>query len=135
VIKELLDLAPDGYNIGDLGIDTTMEFICKFCDKEFMGDADEMQFYNYNVNYGCGCIPEQIVDVIRELKVKPKSIIVSYRKPPTKKMSCINDIYLKYYTIQVIDIDNKKHKVELTCRYDELNRYYIRSGKSWKWHK
>jgi hypothetical protein len=40
----------------------TQDFTCPFCDKVFGFDADTAEMRNYARSYGCGCVPECILD-------------------------------------------------------------------------
>ena len=40
----------------------SQEFTCPFCKKAFSFDADTAEMRNYARSYGCGCIPECIID-------------------------------------------------------------------------
>ena len=59
----LNDLDPDG--------DYTAKYICPFCGKEFEADGDTLEMCHYFKNYGCGCLPEAILDRAFE-KFKPR---------------------------------------------------------------
>lgn len=138
MVKELLDLAPNGYNISDLGIDTRIVFTCKFCSKNFIGDTDELQFYNYNINYGCGCIHEKIVDAINLLELDNiKSITLTFKeqsKVEKNRNTVINQLYYNYYDLVVTDVDDLKHYVLMTVWYDEFTKFCNRN-KKWRWDK
>ena len=64
MLRELLEAGPDDLDLYDLlgPGDYSQVYECPWCGEEFTADGDTMALICYYERYGCGCVPEEVLD-------------------------------------------------------------------------
>jgi len=68
MFRELLEMGPDGmdlYEVFGVG-DYSRTYTCPWCGEEFVSDGDTLALIRYCERYGCGCVPESVIDAAAE---------------------------------------------------------------------
>lgn len=61
-------MGPDGmdlYEVFGVG-DYSRTYTCPWCGEEFVSDGDTLALIRYCERYGCGCVPESVIDAAAE---------------------------------------------------------------------